>query len=231
MIVYGRQAVREALRGRRAVRRVFATESAARAGWLESMAVEVVPAARIEALAASPDHQGICAEADPYTYADAAGLLASGEALVVCLDGVQDPRNLGAVCRVAECAGAAGVVIPQRRAAEITPAVCRASAGAVEHLAVARVRNLADWLGAAKGTGAWVYGAALHDAVPYDRPDYRGRVVVVLGSEGGGLRPRVARACDELVALPVRGRVGSLNVSAATAALLYGILHFRSLRS
>ena len=228
MIVYGRQAVREALRGRRAVHRVFATESAARAGWLESTAVEVVPAARIEALAASPDHQGICAEAEPYPYAEAAGLLTSPDALVVCLDEVQDPRNLGAVCRVAECAGAAGVVMPRRRAAEITPAVCRASAGAVEHLAVARVANVADWLGAAKGTGAWVYGAALDGAVPYERPDYRGRVVVVLGSEGRGLRPRVARACDELVVLPVRGRVASLNVSAAAAALLYGILHFRS---
>jgi len=228
VIVYGRQAVREALRGRRAVRRVFATESAARAGWLEGVAVEVVAEPRIEALAASPDHQGICAEADPYPYADAADLLAPADALVVCLDEVQDPRNLGAVCRVAECAGAAGAVIPQRRAAEITPAVCRASAGAVEHLAVARVRNLADWLGEAKSTGAWVYGAALEDAVPYERPDYRGRVVVVLGSEGRGLRPRTALTCDELVALPVRGRVGSLNVSAAAAALLYGILHFRS---
>jgi 23S rRNA (guanosine2251-2'-O)-methyltransferase len=231
VIVYGRQAVREALRGRRAVGRVFATESAARAGWLESTAVEVVPAARVEALAASPDHQGICAEADPYPYAEAAGLLTSPDALVVCLDEVQDPRNLGAVCRVAECAGAAGVVMPRRRAVEITPAVCRASAGAVEHLAVARVANLADWLGTAKGTGAWVYGAALHGAVPYERPDYRGRVIVVLGSEGRGLRPRVARACDELVVLPVRGRVGSLNVSAAAAALLYGILHFRSVGS
>ena len=228
MIVYGRQAVREALRGLRAVHRVFATESAARTAWLHGVAVEVVPAARISALAASPDHQGICAEADPYPYADAAGLLASPDALVVCLDEVQDPHNLGAICRVAECAGAAGVVIPQRRAAEVTAAVCRASAGAVEHLAVARVRNLADWLAAAKGTGAWVYGAAPGEAVPYDRPDYRGRVVMVLGSEGRGLRPRVARACDELVALPVRGRVGSLNVSAAAAALLYGILHFRS---
>lgn len=228
MIVYGCQAVREALRGRRAVRSVFATESAARAGWLEGVSVEVVPRPRIEALAASPDHQGICAEADPYPYADAADLLAPADALVVCLDEVQDPRNLGAVCRVAECAGAAGAVIPRRRAAEITPAVCRASAGAVEHLAVARVRNLADWLGEAKRTGAWVYGAALDNAVPYERPDYDGRVVVVLGSEGRGLRPRTARSCDELVALPVRGRVGSLNVSAAAAALLYGILHFRS---
>jgi len=229
VIIYGRQPVREALRGRRAVRRVFATESAARTRWLESAPLEVVPEVQIEALAASPDHQGICAEADPYPYADAAGLLADADALVVCLDEVQDPRNLGAVCRVAECAGAAGVVIPQRRAAEVTPAACRASAGAVEHLAVARVRNLADWLGAAKGTGAWVYGAAPAGAVSYDRPDYRGRVVVVLGSEGRGLRTRVAGACDKLVALPVRGRVGSLNVSAAAAALVYGILHFRTL--
>ncbi len=231
MIVYGRQAVREALRGRRAVRRVFSTASAARADWLEGVAVQVVPQARVEALAASPDHQGICAEADPYPYADAAELLAAPDALVVCLDEVQDPRNLGAVCRVAECAGAAGAVIPQRRAAEITPAACSASAGAVEHLAVARVRNMADWLGEAKATGAWVYGAALDGAVPYERPDYRGRVVLVLGSEGRGLRPRIARTCDELVALPVRGRVGSLNVSSAAAALLYGILHFRSLAS
>nr|MBA3422877.1 23S rRNA (guanosine(2251)-2'-O)-methyltransferase RlmB [Thermoleophilaceae bacterium] len=92
----------------------------------------------------------------------------------------------------------------------------------------ARVRNLADWLGEAKKNGAWIYGAALEGAVPYERPDYRGRVVVVLGSEGRGLRPRIARTCDQLVALPVRGRVGSLNVSAAAAALLYGILHFRS---
>jgi 23S rRNA (guanosine2251-2'-O)-methyltransferase len=219
VIVYGRQAVREALRGRRGVRRVLATESAARASWLDGTAVEVVPEVEIEALAASPDHQGICAEADPYPYADPAGLLASADALVVGLDGVQDPHNLGAVCRVAECAGAAGVVIPTRRAAEVTPAVCRASAGAVEHLAVARVRNLADWLGAAKVDGAWVYGAAPYGAVPYDRPDYRGRVVVVLGSEGRGLRPRVAGACDELVALPVRGRVDSLAKSDHTAGL------------
>jgi 23S rRNA (guanosine2251-2'-O)-methyltransferase len=93
---------------------------------------------------------------------------------------------------------------------------------------VARVRNLADWLAEAKTAGAWVYGAALEGAVPYERPDYRGRVVLVLGSEGKGLRPRVARGCDQLVTLPVVGRVASLNVSAAAAALLYGIRHFRS---
>ena len=111
-------------------------------------------------------------------------------------------------------------MIPERRAAEVTPAVCKASAGAVEHLPVARVRNLADWLADAKEAGAWVYGAAADARVPYDQPDYSGRVVLVLGSEGRGLRPRVAAACDELVALPMRGRVESLNVSTAAAALL-----------
>ena len=92
---------------------------------------------------------------------------------------------------------------------------------------MARVRNLADWLGSAKETGAWVYGADAGAEVPYDRPDYRGRVVLVLGSEGRGIRPRVAAACDQLIALPVRGRVGSLNVATAAAALVYGILHLR----
>jgi 23S rRNA (guanosine2251-2'-O)-methyltransferase len=147
----------------------------------------------------------------------------------VALDEVQDPRNLGAVVRVAECAGASGLVIGERRSAEVTPVVCKASAGAVEHLPIAQVRNLADYLAEAKADGAWVYGASATDAVPYDQPDYRGKVVVVFGSEGRGLRPRVRAACDQLVALPLRGKVDSLNVSAAASAVLYGILHFRAL--
>jgi 23S rRNA (guanosine2251-2'-O)-methyltransferase len=170
----------------------------------------------------------VAAEVEPYPYADPGALLAAPDALVVALDEVQDPHNLGAVCRVAESVGAAGVVIPERRAAEVTAAAAKASAGAVEHLSVARVRNLADWLGQAKEASAWIYGAAAGaGAVPYDQPDYGGRVVLVLGSEGRGLRPRVAGACDELVALPQLGRLDSLNVSTAAAALLYGILQFR----
>jgi 23S rRNA (guanosine2251-2'-O)-methyltransferase len=230
VIVYGRRPVREALCGRRSVERVWATERAGRAEWLAGIETEAAPEERIESLAGTPDHQGICAEAGPYPYASADDLLEAEDALVVALDEVQDPRNLGAVCRVAESTGVAGVVICERRAAEVTPVVCRASAGAVEHLSVARVRNLADWLGEAKQAGAWVYGAAAEEAVPYDRPDYRGRVVIVLGSEGRGLRPRVAAHCDEIVALPMAGRVASLNVSTAAAGLLYGILHFRSTR-
>jgi len=228
VIIYGRNPVREALRGRRKVERVWASTGAGREDWLTGARVERAEAGELERLCGSSEHQGVCAETGPYPYADAGALLDAEDALVLCLDQIQDPHNLGAVCRVAESAGVAGVVLPTRRAVEVTPSACKASAGAVEHLAVARVPNLADWLAEAKEAGAWVYGAAASpEAIPYGRPDYRGRVVLVLGSEGRGLRPRVASSCDALVALPQYGHVGSLNVSTAAAALVYGILQLR----
>jgi 23S rRNA (guanosine2251-2'-O)-methyltransferase len=229
VIVYGRNAVREALRGRRRVQRVFATDKAAREVWLGGVETVLAEPWEIEERCGSPDHQGLCAEAGPYPYVDADSLLDADDALVLALDEVQDPHNLGAIARVAESAGCAGIVVPKRRAAEVTPAVCRASAGAVEHLSVAQVRNLASWLLSSKEReGVWAYGAAADAAVRYDRPDYRGRVILVLGSEGRGLRPRVAEACDELVHLPSRGKVGSLGVATAASALVYGILQFRA---
>ena len=227
MIVYGRNPVREALRGKREVSRVWATEHAAREPWLGEAGPKVVRDADVEAVCGSPDHQGVCAEAADYPYSDALDLLFADDALVVCLDEVQDPQNRGAVCRVAECAGASGVVVGKRHSAQVSPDVCKASAGAVEHLDVARVRNVADYLSAAKERGAWVYGASAEGDTPYDQPDYAGRVVLVLGAEGKGLRPRVADTCDALVRVPIRGRIDSLNVSAAAAALVYGILHSR----
>jgi 23S rRNA (guanosine2251-2'-O)-methyltransferase len=230
VIVYGRNPVREAARGPREVKRVWATAPAAREEWLAPLEPKIADEHEIEALAGTDDHQGVCAEVEEYRYADPRSLLGADDALVVALDEVQDPRNLGAVIRVAECAGASGLVVGERRSAQVTPVVCKASAGAVEHLPVARVRNLADYLAEAKQDGAWVYGASAEDAVPYDRPDYRGKVVVVFGSEGRGLRPRVRAGCDQLIALPLRGRIESLNVSAAASAVLYGILHFRALR-
>jgi 23S rRNA (guanosine2251-2'-O)-methyltransferase len=154
-------------------------------------------------------------------YADPSTLIDPAPGLVLALDQIQDPQNLGAICRSAECAGAKGVVIPERRAAEVTPAVCRASAGAVEHLPVARVRNLADFLIEAKAAGMWCYGADGSAKLAYDAVDYSGASVLVLGAEGRGLRPRVAAACDALVAIPLRGQIESLNVSAAAAVLAY----------
>jgi 23S rRNA (guanosine2251-2'-O)-methyltransferase len=231
-VLYGRNAVHEALRaGRRRVHRVWATAGAAREEWLRDAGVpiEVVDADTVARHAGSDGHQGVCAAVEPYPYAAAAEILGRPDPLVVALDEVQDPQNLGAICRTAESVGAAGVVICERRAAQVTAAVAKASAGAVEHLAIARVRNLTDFLIEAREAGAWSYGAAPGaGAVPYTEPDWRGGVVLVLGSEGRGLRPRVAAACDGLVALPMRGHIASLNVSAAAAALLYGILHARS---
>jgi 23S rRNA (guanosine2251-2'-O)-methyltransferase len=239
VIVYGRNPVREALRGRRkhAVGEIWATSGAAREPWLADLKVRVASAEQVEERSGTSAHQGICAEAGPYPYAGAGELLALESPLVVALDQVQDPQNLGSICRTAECAGAAGVVIPERRAAEVTPAVCKASAGAVEHLPLARVRNMADFLADARGAGLWSYGASAEgdgrrSPVPYERPDYGGAgVVLVLGSEGRGLRPRVAAGCDELIALPLRGRIESLGVAAAAAPLLYEILQDRVDRS
>ena len=214
-VVYGRRPVAEAKRGRRRVLRVVTADDAS--------------PDELTRLAGSPDHQGIVAEVEPYPYADADELVAAPGALVVALDQVQDPHNLGAVCRSAEAAGANGVVIPDRRAAEITPAVCKASAGAVEHIAVAKVKNLADWLAAAKSAeGLWVYGAAAEGNVAYAEADLTGRLVLVMGSEGSGLRPRVAAACDAMLAIPLRGRAASLNVSAAAAILLFEAIRQRS---
>ena len=212
-VVYGRQPVAEARRGRRRVRRVWTSDE--------------LSASELTRLAGSPDHQGIVADADPYPYVNATSLLARGDAVVVALDQVQDPRNLGAICRSAEAAGVEGVVIPSRRAAAVTPVACKASAGAVEHLPVARVTNLANWLMQAKDAGAWIYGAEAGAPAPHTQADLTGRVVLVLGGEGKGLRRRVAESCDVLISIPVRGRVASLNVSAAAAVLLFEALRQR----
>jgi 23S rRNA (guanosine2251-2'-O)-methyltransferase len=212
-VVYGRRPVAEAKRGRRRVRRVWTSKD--------------LPSGELDRLAGSPDHQGIVAEVDPYPYADPTALMDDEDALVVALDQIQDTRNLGAICRSAESAGATGVVIPSRRAAAVTPATCKASAGAVEHLRVARVTNLADWLLSAKDAGAWIYGAEAGAEGPYGQADLTGKVVLVLGGEGKGLRRRVADSCDLLVSIPVRGRVASLNVSAAATVLLFEALRQR----
>ena len=175
-----------------------------------AISVRFEPRENLDRIADRGVHQGVVAYAAKKSAARVEDLieLAEDDGVLLVADSVQDPHNLGAVCRVAESAGAAGVVIPERRSAEITPAACKASAGAVEHLSIARVGNLANWLAAAKEKDAWIYGAAPGaEAVPYDSPDYRGRVVLVLGSEGRGIRPRVAAACDLRVALPQGGRL------------------------
>jgi len=223
--VYGRRAVREVLRGPRAVLELWVTERALRAEeWLRDtgrLRVQVKRERALTAAAGTPDHQGVLAFCEPYRYADAYELAAEQSPLLVCLDRVTDPHNLGAVCRSVEGAGATGVVVPAHGSVRVTPAVCRASAGAVEHVAVAVVPNLATFLMDVKGPGLWAWEAAGDAGTPMWDAELSGGVVLVLGAEGKGVRPLVRRACDAAVSIPLHGRVGSLNVSVAAAVLLY----------
>ena len=224
--VYGRRPVHEALRGPREVRELWVTERALAAEpWLQ----EARPGARHQAKAdreltekaGTRDHQGVLAFCEPYRYADASELAAEPSPLLVCLDRVTDPHNLGAVCRAAEGAGATGLIVPAHGSARVTPAVCRASAGAVEHVRLAVVPNLARYLEEVKGADLWVYGATGEGGKPMWETDLTGGAAFVFGAEGRGLRPLVRRTCDELVSIPLAGSVESLNVSVAAAVLLY----------
>ena len=174
------------------------------------------------------DHQGVLAWCEPYRYADAFELAAGERPLLACLDQVSDPRNLGAVVRSAEGAGATGVVVPAHGSARVTPAVCRASAGAVEHLPVAVVTNLARYLAEIKGDDLWIAAAAGESGTPMWQTDLSGGVAFVFGAEGKGLRPLVRRTCDLEVSIPQLGTVESLNVSVAAALLLYEARRQRS---
>jgi 23S rRNA (guanosine2251-2'-O)-methyltransferase len=230
--VYGRRAVREALRGPREVLELWATERAVRAEpWLESpngLRLHVRPERELTEKAGTRDHQGALAFCEPYRYADAYELAAADTPLLACLDQVTDPHNLGAVCRCSEGAGATGVVLPAHGSARVTPAVCRASAGAVEHLPVAVVTNLARYLGEVKRADLWVLAASGDAPTTMWDADLSGGLALVLGAEGRGLRPLVRRTCDDAVAIPLAGRTESLNVSVAAALLLYEARRQRS---
>ena len=230
-LVYGRRAVREALRGRRQVLALHVTERAVAAeSWLRDEPgprLRVEPERALTALAGTADHQGVVARVEPYPYVEADALARVPDPLLVCLDQVTDPRNLGAVARSAEGAGATGIVLPAHQSARVTPAVARASAGAVEHLPIAVVPNLARYLSSVKGPALWVFGAD-SSGEPMWGTDLTGGVALVFGAEGKGLRPLVRRTCDAMVSIPLAGQVESLNVSVAAATLLYEARRQRS---
>jgi 23S rRNA (guanosine2251-2'-O)-methyltransferase len=225
-LVYGRQPVREVVRaGKRQLFELLATERALAAEpWLREapgLRLQVVPERRLNEAARTTDHQGVVAFCEPYRYADAHALAAGESPLVVCLDQVTDPHNLGAVIRSAEGAGASGIAITERNAARVTPAVCKVSAGAVEHLPVAVVVNLARYLEEIKGPRLWVWAADGAAETPVWSADLAGGVALVFGAEGRGLRPGVRRACDGAFSIPLAGSVESLNVSVAAGVSLF----------
>jgi 23S rRNA (guanosine2251-2'-O)-methyltransferase len=223
--VYGRRPVREALRGRREVLEMWATERAIKAeAWLrevERPRVQTKLERELNEAAGTRDHQGVVAWCEPYRYADAWELAAAQRPLLACLDQVTDPRNLGAVIRSADGAGATGVVVPAHGAATVTPAVARSSAGAVEHVPVAVVPNLARYLDEVKRADLWIYAATGDAERTIWETDLAGGTALVFGAEGKGIRPLVRRMCDDAVSIPLAGAVESLNVSVAAAVLMY----------
>jgi 23S rRNA (guanosine2251-2'-O)-methyltransferase len=222
--IYGVRPVIEALRSKR--REVFevldaaGNKEVAEAAAASGVSVKKAPRARIEDLARGGAHQGVVARAGPYPYSDLDEILAAPDPLILVLDGVTDPRNLGAVLRAADGAGASGVVIPKDRAVGVTAAAVKASAGASEHVPVARETNLRRAIDRMKEASVWVYAAEV-GGTTYTGLDLAGPVALVLGSEGRGVRRLVREGCDGAVSIPMLGAVGSLNVSVAAAVLLY----------
>jgi len=221
------------LRGRRSIERLFVAEGARedeRLRGLMALATERgaeidrVPRLMLDDATRGANHQGIALEAEPYRYAELEDLLASPGTVLV-LDHLQDPQNVGTLFRAAEAAGVAGVVIPQDRAAAVTPAVVNASAGAVEHLRVVAVPNLTRALESLKGSGRWVVGLdAGASAKNIFETEIPTPAVLVVGAEGAGLGTNLRKHCDLLLALPMRGRVDSLNAATAGAIAIYELL-------
>jgi 23S rRNA (guanosine2251-2'-O)-methyltransferase len=231
-LVYGRRPVREVLRAaRRQVLELLVTERALAAeDWLREepgLRLQVVREGRLNEEAGSRDHQGLVAWCEPYRYADAYELARSTRPLLACLDQVADPRNLGAVCRASEGAGATGVVVTEHKAARVTAAVCKASAGAVEHVPVGVVVNLARYLEEIKGPQLWVWAADGGAETSVWQADFATGVALVFGAEGRGLRPGVRRVCDDAFSVPLAGHVDSLNVSVAAGVALFEVARQR----
>jgi 23S rRNA (guanosine2251-2'-O)-methyltransferase len=195
-----------------------------------SIAVRFLPRIELDRLASSGAHQGVVAVTSSKQYADLDDVVAAkrGEySLVVVLDGVEDPHNLGAILRTADASGANGVLIPERRAAGVTGTVAKASAGGSEHLPVAKVTNVARTLEELKTRGLWIVGLDERGKQSYDSVDYKMDCAVVLGAEGKGLHDLVSKKCDFLVSIPMLGKVPSLNVSVAAGVVLYEIVRQR----
>ena len=239
-VIEGRNAVIEALRAGRASDKIYIAKGEVdkTLGHIASTAREagivVVEADRrkLDGMSVTHAHQGVVALAAVREYATVADLLARAAELgeppfLIACDEISDPHNLGAILRTAECVGAHGVIIPKRRSAGLTATVDKASAGAAEHIPVARVANLAAALRELKEQGLWIYGTAADGASPLWDTDLSGAVCLVIGSEGEGMSRVVSEQCDFRVSIPMRGRIGSLNASTSAAVVMYEVLRCR----
>ena len=236
-LLSGRNPIREALKSGRDIEKLLVAR-----GELSGSAREIVQMAKEKHIpvqevdrerlnAITPNHQGMLAFASAYQYSTVEAMFdlaeeRGEEPFLILLDGITDPHNLGAIIRSAECAGAHGVIVQERRAVGLTPAAVKSSAGAIEYMPVARVTNLANTIEILKAKNVWVYAADM-DGEDYDKCDLSGAVALVIGSEGEGVGRRVLDACDKTVSLPIKGKVDSLNASVAAGILMYAVARTR----
>ncbi len=230
----GRNVLTEALKSGRTIDKVFIASGETDRG-LQRLAAQakeagavIVPVDRrkLDAMSTTHAHQGIIALAAAHEYVSVDDILQEAqsrgeEPLIVICDELTDPHNLGAIIRSAECAGAHGVIIPKRRSVGLTATVAKASAGAVEHMKVARVTNISATIAELKEKGVWIYGTAAEGSIPMYQANLTGGTAIVIGNEGDGISPLVRKNCDVMVHIPMKGQISSLNASAAASILLY----------
>ena len=240
-LIEGRNAIREALRAERPIDKIYVNRGSddlalgriIRDARAADIPVVEVDRRKLDEMSVTRSHQGVIGVAAAAAYSDLDDIFALAEErgeppFIVCCDEISDVHNLGAIIRSAECAGAHGVIIPKRRSAGLTAVVGKTSAGALEYLPVARVANIPSTLEALKKRGVWVYGAAAEGRADMWKTDLTGPICLVIGSEGDGLGRMVRQSCDELVSIPMRGHVDSLNASCAAAILIYEVLRRRT---
>lgn len=233
--IAGRNPVEEALKSDRALNALFVTKGSKNGSLPKLIAiaksrnipVKEVDVRKLDAMSAGSVHQGVVASCAVHSYCTLEDILDSAkskgeEPFIIILDGIEDPHNLGAIIRTAEACGAHGVVIPERRGVGLTGIVAKASAGAVEYVPVARVKNTAVAIETLKSAGVWIYGLDM-DGEDYRQTDFSGAVGLVVGSEGRGISRLVKEKCDFIVSIPMRGNVNSLNASVAAGIVMYGV--------
>jgi 23S rRNA (guanosine2251-2'-O)-methyltransferase len=239
-LVFGRNPVSEAIRSSRAVDRILVAKGA-RTGAIvgilakakkKNIPIKDVDSKKLDYMTGGANHQGIAAycAVKEYSSVDDIFDLADNRGekpFIIILDEIEDPHNLGAILRTAECTGAHGVIIPKRRSAALSYAVGKASAGAVEYVPVARVTNISNTIEDLKKRGLWVYGADMN-GTNYRDCDFSGAVALVIGNEGKGIGRLVREKCDEIVSLPMKGKINSLNASVAAGVLMYEIASKRT---
>ena len=234
-LIVGRNPVSEALRSSRSVDKILVAKGARTGAVVGILAkakkrgipIKEVDPKKLDYICGGANHQGIAAYAAVRDYSEVEDIFALAEKrgekpFIIVLDEIEDPHNLGAIIRTAECAGAHGIIIPKRRSATLSYAVGKSSAGAVEYVPVARVTNIANTVDELKQRGVWVYGADMN-GVDYLDCDFSGAAALVIGNEGKGLSRLVREKCDEIVSLPMKGKIGSLNASVAAGVLMYAV--------